>query len=42
MIDLARIRAETPGLKHGSHLLACGASLMPQPVVDAIIAHTQL
>lgn len=42
MIDLERIRAETPGLAHGTHLLACGASLMPQPVVDAIVAHTQL
>ena len=45
MIDqaiLERIRAETPGLRNGVHLLACGSSLMPQPVVDAIIDHTRL
>ncbi|MEL7153808.1 MAG: aminotransferase class V-fold PLP-dependent enzyme [Pseudomonadota bacterium] len=48
MIDeatLARIRAETPGIvkrERGAHLLACGSSLMPQPVIDAINDHIQL
>lgn len=40
--ELNRIRAETPGVGNGVHLLACGSSLMPQPVVDAIIEHTRL
>ncbi|MEM7189192.1 MAG: aminotransferase class V-fold PLP-dependent enzyme [Pseudomonadota bacterium] len=46
MIDaaaLARIRAETPGIRtEGAHLLACGSALMPQPVVNTIVDHTQL
>ncbi len=45
MIDaakLAAIRAETPGVHKDVHLLACGSSLMPQPVVDAIVEHTLL
>lgn len=41
-IDLETIRSETPGLKVSTHLLACGSSLMPQCVVDAIVEHTQL
>ncbi len=41
-MDLETIRSETPGLKISTHLLACGSSLMPQCVVDAIIKHTQL
>ncbi|MEM9063247.1 MAG: aminotransferase class V-fold PLP-dependent enzyme [Pseudomonadota bacterium] len=43
--QLEQIRAETPGVttrERGAHLLACGSSLMPQPVVDAIIDHTRL
>ena len=40
--DLSRVRAQTPGLQHGSHLLACGSALMPQVVVDAITDHIQL
>lgn len=42
MIDIDQIRRETPGVQHTVHLLACGSSLMPQPVVDAVVAHTQL
>lgn len=45
MIDdaqLAEIRADTPGLAHGAHLLACGSSLQPRPVVDAVINHLKL
>ncbi len=40
--ELGRIRAATPGIGKSVHLLACGSSLMPQPVVDAIIDHTLL
>ncbi|GMG84014.1 aminotransferase class V-fold PLP-dependent enzyme [Paralimibaculum aggregatum] len=41
-LDIARIRAETPGIGGPVHLLACGSALMPQPVVDAVIGHTRL
>jgi len=40
--DLGALRAQTPGLQHGTHLLACGSALMPQVVVDAITDHIQL
>ena len=42
MIDIEKIRAETPGIEFSTHLNACGASLMPQSVVDVIVEHTQL
>ena len=42
MIDIEKIRAETPGIGFSTHLLACGSSLMPQRVVDVILEHTQL
>ena len=42
MIDIKKIRAETPGIEFSTHLLACGSSLMPNNVVDAITQHTQL
>ncbi len=42
MIDIEKIRAETPGIEFSTHLLACGSSLMPNNVVDAITQHTQL
>lgn len=45
MIDartLTRIRAETPGLAHGTHLLACGSALTPELVLDAVIDHLRL
>ncbi len=45
MIDatsLARIRAETPGIGGAVHLMACGSSLMPAPVVDEVIRFTRL
>ncbi|MEL6977271.1 MAG: aminotransferase class V-fold PLP-dependent enzyme [Pseudomonadota bacterium] len=41
-IDVARVRAETPGIVESAHLLACGSALMPAPVVDAVIEHTRL
>ncbi len=36
MIDVERLRAETPGTRNVVHLNNAGASLMPQPVIDAI------
>ncbi|MGB8509514.1 MAG: aminotransferase class V-fold PLP-dependent enzyme [Pyrinomonadaceae bacterium] len=40
--DLARARRETPGCEHVIHLNNAGASLMPQPVLDAVVNHLQL
>jgi cysteine desulfurase / selenocysteine lyase len=40
--DLQRARQETPGCANVLHLNNAGASLMPQPVLDATIAHLQL
>lgn len=37
--DLDRLRAETPGVAHRIHLNNAGASLMPAPVLDTMIAH---
>jgi len=42
ILDMERIRADTPGVKSVNHLLACGSSLMPQPVLDAMVEHLQL
>ena len=36
-LDLARLRAETPGSAHRMHLNNAGAALMPQPVLDAML-----
>ncbi len=38
-IDLDRVRADTPGVTHRTHLNNAGAALMPQPVIDAVVAH---
>ena len=40
-IDVARARAETPGCAHVVHLNNAGASLVPEPVLDAVVGHTQ-
>ncbi|WID99927.1 aminotransferase class V-fold PLP-dependent enzyme (plasmid) [Bosea vestrisii] len=40
--ELARLRADTPGLRHQTFLLSCGASLMPRPVHDAMRAYLDL
>ena len=42
MIDVQRARRETPGCEHVTHLNNAGASLPPQPVLDAVIGHLQL
>lgn len=36
---VTRWRAETPGCAHRVHLNNAGASLMPQPVLDAMLGH---
>ncbi|MFY0680404.1 MAG: aminotransferase class V-fold PLP-dependent enzyme [Thalassovita sp.] len=41
-LDLEQIRADTAGIGGKAHLLASGSSLMPRPVVDAIVSHTLL
>ena len=37
--DIERARAETPGCGERIHFNACGAALMPTPVIDALKAH---
>jgi selenocysteine lyase/cysteine desulfurase len=41
-LDLARARRETPGCAEVLHFNNAGSSLMPQPVLDAQIAHLRL
>jgi cysteine desulfurase / selenocysteine lyase len=41
-MDINRIRAETPALERQTFLLSAGASLMPDPVVDAMVEHLRL
>ena len=40
--ELERARRETPGCRDSLHFNNDGASLMPQPVAEATIAHLQL
>ena len=40
--DLARARRDTPGCENVLHFNNAGASLMPQPVLDAVVKHLQL
>ncbi len=41
-MDVERIRADTPAASGQSFLISAGASLMPDPVVDAMIEHLRL
>lgn len=41
-LNIEEIRAQTPGVRHVNHLLASGAGLMPQCVVNAMINHINL
>ncbi len=38
-MNLAELRADTPGCAHRIHLNNAGAALMPRPVVDAVHGH---
>ncbi|WP_426593469.1 aminotransferase class V-fold PLP-dependent enzyme [Cellulomonas sp. McL0617] len=38
-IDLARVRADTPGVEHVAHLNNAGGALRPQVVTDTVVAH---
>lgn len=42
MLDIEKLRSETPGLANVIHFNNAGAALMPQAVIDAQIQHLQL
>lgn len=41
-LDVAALRADTPGCEEVAHLNNAGASLMPNRVVDAVVGHLRL
>jgi len=42
LIDVAKVRADTPGCEHVVHLNNAGAALPPRVVVDTVIDHLEL
>jgi cysteine desulfurase/selenocysteine lyase len=42
MIDMDRVRADTPAASRRTYLHNAGAALMPVPVVEAIKGHLDL
>jgi cysteine desulfurase / selenocysteine lyase len=42
MIDVERLRAETPGCRNVIHFNNAGAALQPQPVLDAVLGYLRL
>ena len=40
-VNLAELRADTPGCAHRVHLNNAGAALMPRPVIDAVLGHLE-
>jgi len=41
VIDLERVRADTPGVAHVAHLNNCGAALPPRQVHDAVVGYLE-
>lgn len=42
MFDLERVRADTPAVEQIAHFNNAGSSLMPQPILAAVVAHLEL
>ena len=42
MIDVERVREDTPGCSQRLHFNNAGASLMPRPVIDTVVGHLEL